>query len=429
MSREAAPNTSTSKRTPNPRMDLVKVVTPLGSTLVTRENHATPIVSFCVYFPGGVLHETRENHGITSLMQRLLIKGTRKRTAREMADELEFMGAYLSPFTGKESLGVSMSAVSRHFYRGVEIFADCIMHPRFDEDEFERERRNLIMEIEKRKDDMLNHCLEMCEEGLFGANPYGANLIGSKESLGKLKRSDIVHWHHAFYAPERMVLSLVGDTKTEEVHKRFAEVFEHFRHYDVVPPPEFQMTPVMEKKMVTEKREKRQVAISLGFLAPALISAEYFPFKVLDYLLSGMGSRLFINLRDIQGLAYVVNSSYSARTQFGSFKAYMQTSADKRERALEGLIHELEEVKRSIPSDEEVERVKNYMLGLHEIAMQKKWSQASKLAFYELVGLGYEFLEEYPEGVRKVTAAQVQKVAEHYLDTSRATCAMITPKD
>ncbi len=414
-------------RAPNPRMDPVKLLTGSGSTLVTRENHSTPIVSFCVYFPGGVLHETRENHGITYLMQRLLIKGTMKRTAREIADELEFMGAYLSPFTGKESLGVSMSAVSRHFYQGVEIFADCILHPRFDEHEFEKERKNLILEVEKRKDDMLSHCLEMCDEGLFGNNPYGVNLIGKKESLEKIKKEDIVKWHQAFCVPDRMIVSLVGDTKTEEVQKRFAEVFSSFNSTDVLPPPEFQMSPAMEKKTITEKREKKQVAISLGFLAPPLISEEYFPFKVLDYLLSGMGSRLFINLRDIQSLAYVVNCSYSARTQFGSFKAYMQTSVDKKERAIEGLINELEDLKREPPSADETERAKNYMLGLHEIAMQKKWSQASKLAFYELVGLGYEFLEEYPARVKEVTPLQVQRMAEKYLDTGCATCAMISP--
>jgi len=412
---------------PNPRMDPVKLVTGGGSTLVTRENHSTPIVSFCAYFPGGVLHETRENHGITYLMQRLLIKGTRKRTAREIADELEFMGAFLSPFTGKESLGVSMSAVSRHFYRGVEIFADCILHPRFDEHEFEKERKNLILEVEKRKDDMLSHCLELCDEGLFGNNPYGLNLIGKKESLEKIRKEDIVQWHRAFYLPGRMVVSLVGDTKTEEVQKRFKGVFSDFRSAAVQPPPEFQMIPVMEKKTITEKREKKQVAISLGFLAPPLISEEYFPFKVLDYLLSGMGSRLFINLRDIQSLAYVVNCSYSARTRFGNFKAYMQTSVDKKERALEALIHELEALKSAPPSADETERARNYMLGRHEIAMQKKWSQASKLAFYELVGLGYEFLEEYPARIREVTPEQVQRVAEKYLDTARATCAMISP--
>ncbi len=406
----------------------VKIDAPSGYGIVTRENHSTPIISFCVYFPGGALHETAENQGITALMQRLLIKGTVSRSAEEVARELEFLGAYLSPFTGKEAFGLSMSAVSKHFYPGVEIFADCILNPRFTEEELEKEKRNILIEIERRKDDTLNYCLERCDGELFGDNPYGFTLIGRKESVSRITRDDILKWHQCFYRPERMILSLVGDVKTRIVQERFLHAFSTFKGNCFAPPPEFSKKLEMEKKSVVEEREKRQVVIVLGFLAPPLVSDEYFPFKVLDYLLSGMGSRLFINLRDREGLAYVVSSSYSPRKNFGSFKSYMQTSPDKQERALKGLLRELDTLKDEGPSLEEVERTKHYMLGLHEIALQKKWAQASKMAFYELMGLGTDFLDKYPDRIKKVTASQVLKVARKFLDTERVTCSMIVPK-
>jgi len=411
-----------------PGNEPVKIVAPSGYEIITRENHSTPIVSFCVYFPGGALHETADNHGITSLMQRLLIKGTSSRSAEEVAKELEFLGAYMSPFTGKEAFGLSMSAVSKHFYPGVEIFADCILNPRFTEEELEKEKRNVLIEIERRKDDTLNYCLEKCDEGLFGCNPFGFNLIGHKESVAGITRDDILKWHSCFYRPDRMVLSLVGDVKTRIVQEQFLNVFSSFSVNGLLPPPEFGRKAEMEKKTTVEERDKRQVVIVLGFHAPPLVSEEYFPFKVLDYLLSGMGSRLFINLRDREGLAYVVSSTYSPRKDFGSFKSYMQTSPDKRERALGGLIRELETLKEEGPTVEEVERTKNYMLGLHQIAQQKKWAQASKIAFYELMGLGTDFLDRYPARIKKVTAPQVLKVARKYLDTERATCSMIVPR-
>lgn len=409
----------------------VKVKIPNGMTIITKENHSTPIVSFCVYFPGGVFYEDKSNMGITYLMQRLLIKGTKNRNARQIADEIEFLGAYLSPFTGKEALGISMSSVSKHFWDGVKIFVDCIMNPLFDERELEKEKRNILIEIDKRKDDVLNYCLEICDEKLFENNPYGNNVIGTKESVSKISREDIVRWHRYFYKPENMVIALVGDIQAKIVENKFLKAFDDFKSYASMPEigKNHFIEPEMEKKLVIEKREKKQVTISLGFIAPSLKSPLYFPFKVLDYLLSGMGSRLFISLRDTQGLAYLVNSSYTSRKYSGNFKTYMQTSIDKKEKALDGLLKELNLLKKDIPPEEEIERVKMYMLGLNEISMQKKWAQASKLAFYELMDLGYDFLDRYPGLIKKVKPIQVLDVARTYLDTEKFTCSMILPKD
>jgi zinc protease len=406
----------------------VKITTPDGTTLVTRENHSTPIVSFCVYFAGGVLHEDTNTHGITHLMQRLLMKGARDRTAEEIAGEIEFLGAYLSPFTRKEALGVSMSAVSKHFLRCLEIFADCILHPRFDEEELEKEKKNIIIEIEKRKDDILNYCLELCEEGLLGNNPHGFNIIGRKESVERITRDDIIQWHRNFYTPESMILSIVGDIKTKVMQEKSLEAFRDFKHHATSPPPPFQKIPVMKRTTVKEEREKKQVAISLGFLAPPLNSKEYFPFKILDYMLSGMGSRLFINLRDREGLAYMISSSYTPRREFGFFKTYMQTSPEKKDKAIDGLLRELEKLKEEEPGKEEIARTKHYMLGLNEISMQKKWAQASKLAYFELMGMGYDFIDRYPVMIKKVPPHEVARVARKYLDTKNFTCSMIVPK-
>ncbi|MDQ7822981.1 MAG: pitrilysin family protein [Candidatus Eremiobacteraeota bacterium] len=408
--------------------DSMKIMTPSGSTVVTQENHSTPIVSFCVYFPGGVIYEDPSNQGITYLMQRLLIKGTRKRTAEEIAGEIEYLGATLHPFTGKEAFGASMQAVSRHFSHALELFAECLMDPRFPEEELEKEKINLILEIENKKDDILSHCMDLCEERLFDNSPYGFDIIGKPGSIKHITRRDVVQWHRRFYAPGRMVFTLVGDVKTRDAIKKIADAFKGFRTYHGSLEKPRIMPPERVMKHVSEERDKRQVALCLGFPAPSLLSHDYFPFKVLDYLLSGMGSRLFITLRDIEGLAYLVSSTYTARRHFGCFKAYMLTSLEKKDRALAGLLRELKALTEEAPSPEEVERVKHYMIGLHEISLQRKSSQASLRAFYELAGLGHDFVERYPRRVRRVKGEQIRQVAQKFLDTERFTCSMIAPK-
>jgi zinc protease len=399
-----------------------------GTRFIIKENHSTPIISLYAEFLGGVRMERAHLSGITNLMQRLLLKGTQNRSAEEIANQLEFLGTTIFPFTGKDIFGMSMSILSRHFSKGLEIFTDCMLNPIFDENEVEKEKCNILLEIEKKKDDNLGYCFEMCEGLLFRRHPYRLPLLGLENTVQRLTRQDLVAWHRRYYNPERMVVSMVGDIKARDAYRLLQNAFGGFRTKRAPLFLPHREPPLVSPRSRLKKREKRQVVISLGFFAPPLLSDEMYVFDVLNHVLAGMGSRLFIELRDKKGLAYVVSSSYDPRLDSGVFRAYIGTSLEQKDGAVEALLEELRKIRDRRVPDEELSRTKRYMLGLNEISLQRNSSQASRYAYYELTGLGYEALHRYAQRIKKVTAKQLQEVARRYIDVDNYALALVIPK-
>ncbi len=400
-----------------------------GLTVIVRENHSTPIAAVSLYCKGGILAEDEDNSGISHLTQRLLLKGTRNRSPEEIAGELEYLGAGLQPFTAKDSMGLSLSVISRHLERGLEIMSDCVQNPLFTDDETEKERKNILLEIAQRKDEPLLYCQELCEGILFSKHPYRLPLKGKVSSIRTLRAGDLSDWHRRFYTPGRMVVSLVGDVRAGEAAEMINRCLEKLPVNDGPPPLKAVEPGMLKKRRVERKRDKRQVTMVLGFQAPPITSPDFFAFDVLNHVLSGMGARLFLELRDRQGLAYAVNSAYDARLEYGVFKAFIGTSLENADRAREAMLRELEKITREEASGEEIERAKRYMLGLNEITLQRNAAQAAQMSYYEFVGLGHEMLEKYPRMIRKVTAGEVLQVARACIDPGRYALAVIGPRD
>lgn len=396
-----------------------------GATLVVKESHATPLVAVCALAPGGVRQETEDNNGITHLVQRTLLKGTRRQTGAELADTLEYLGISLSPFTAKDFVGCSMLTLSRHLEQALALMAEILWQPAFDEDAVQREKRNIVLEIERKQDDILNYSLDLCDGVLFPRHPYRLPLPGTPSSLAGLTSTEVRAWHEQLYRQtDRLIVCVVGDVEAEALAPRLEDLVPR-QTTDVGTP--WSHGTLGEPGRVEVQRPKRQAALTLGFQAPGLRSPDLPAFDVLSHLLSGMGSRLFLELRDRQGLAYVVNAQYDPRLDAGSFRCYMATRPEARQQALAGLRQELGRLRDEPVPPDELARTIQYMTGLHEISLQRNGAQASRYAWYEATELGYERVDRYPEEIARVTAEDVQRCARQYLCDERSALAEIYP--
>jgi zinc protease len=400
---------------------------PHGLTLIVRQNHASPLTAVALYCLGGVRMERPAIQGLTYFVQRLLPKGTTSRSAAEVAEELEYLGASFSPFTAKDVAGASMTILSRNFVRGLELFADCLLRPAFVPEEVEKERRSILAEIRRRHDDNMSYAMELAEGALFRRHPYRFPVTGAESSVGRLTAQEIATWHGRLYSPERTVISVVGDLRTAEMHDRVFEAFAGFRSSGWQPEAPPAEEPPPRPRVRRRRRQKRQVALAVAFQAPAFGTEEYYAFDVLSHVLSGMGGRLFMELRERQGLCYSVSSHLEARLDTGLFVAHVATSPERRRQALEALLGELYRVAHEPVPREEISRAKKYMLGLYEIALQRKAVQASRSAFYEVMGAGHQALEEYPKNIRAVNAERIQQAARRYLLRGRYGCGQVLP--
>ncbi|MBI2267806.1 MAG: insulinase family protein [Armatimonadetes bacterium] len=404
-----------------------KVVLGNGLTLLIRSNHSTPIVAFQAYLRGGVRSELPSRSGLTHFTQRTLIKGTQTLTAQELAEETENLGSFLHSFTGKDTFGLSMTLLSKYVERGAEILADCIRNPRFDPEEVGKERNLIVAQIERNRDEFPHYTMDLCEKVIFARHPYRLSLFGEIETIGNLGRDDLIQWHKRYYVPWNLVIAVVGDIKADRAISVFDKAFGGFAGGPVHDKEPVREAPAKKARELIEERDKKQVSLVLGFRAASLGSPDYFACQVLNAVLSGMGSRLFIELRDKQGLAYSISSLYEARLDYGVFKAYMGTSPEQEVQAKEGLLIELNKVRQKTVGKDELDRARKYMLGLYEISLQRNSSQAARYALYEILGVGYHFLDEYPARVKEVTARQVKTAAEKYLDTDHPCIALVRP--
>ncbi len=398
-----------------------------GITLLVKEEHSKPIISVASYFLGGRQLEKEEKAGISTLHKRLLLKGTKEMDAFSLAEEMEYRGIRISPFSSMDTTGVVMKTISRHFDVGLDLFFKIITEPRFSEEEIEKERKNLLDDIKKEKDSTLEYALNLCRGLVFEGHPYGLPAYGTEESVKNITREDILEYHRLCFCPSRMVISLVGDIKLEYAQKKLEEYFTSFDVCSEIPEIPYIKGPIKNVKRKVESYDKQQVAICVGFHAPHIFDEDFYTFRVLNQVLASMGSRLFLELRDKMGLAYHVSSSYSGFMKGGIFRAYILTGYHQKEKARLALLEEVDRMRTRLVSYDELVRAKRYHLGLFDIKMQKYSYQASQMAYYELVGLGHNFVEEYPERIKRITRQKVKRAAEKYLKPQSYAISLLTP--
>ncbi|HEX7878406.1 MAG TPA: pitrilysin family protein, partial [Candidatus Eisenbacteria bacterium] len=399
---------------------------PNGLTVLTESIPGLPIVAMTMQCRCGSGEETKGNNGITHLMQQLRLKGAGGRDARMLASEIESMGGHIRPFAGRDTSGVSMSVLRSRLDDLLPLFADVARRPDFGPDEIERERAKMLADLAAMRDSSLSFTMQAFNEALFAGHPYGLAPLGNVDSVPTLNRGDLLEWHVTHLAPERMVVAVVGDIADDEALERVE------RWFGDLPPgrplgvvPEVDPTPVSRKVVLT--KDVAQSVIVLGCPGPAHDSPERYALDVLMSVLSGMGNRLFYELRDRQHLCYFTGSFASLLRAGGVVGAYIGTRPENETQAIDGLLSELERIRHEPPTDEEMMRAKNTIAGGYVIDLQRRAARASLLAQDEVSGLGYEEALGYLDRIRTVTAGEVRDVAARWFQLQSTTLTILKP--
>ncbi len=386
---------------------------PAGSHLVVKQDHTYPLIGVTACFLGGQCWESLANDGITRLVQRMRLRGTRTRSADQFAEGLEFLGVPMGTFSTKDFYGLSMSVLSRHLSPALELMAECLEEPAFSADEVQREKTSQLLEQSRREKDRIAFALEAVETLLFDDHPYARSGYGTPESLAVQGPQQLHQWHHRMLAPERFFLSVAGDVNPEnllrEVERRFC-----WLSSSQVPKVSAALSPRFGRLEFQLGRLGAIVVIAL--LGPSWSSPDYGAFELLHAVLGGAGGRLIQRLRHLKGLGYLVNCRLERRLQRSCLKAYLATGVERLEEARTGLLGELRELADQPISRQELYQAKRAMLGMCEVKMQKKAFLAEQLAKFEAAGLGFESFERYAEPVRALQSEDVQRAAQQALE-------------
>ena len=408
---------------------VVEEVLPNGIRVIVRENRAVPVVAVEAGFLAGTRGEPKEKGGVSGLTAGMLTKGTRHRTAREISEAVENMGASLGGYSGRNSFGLQGRFLRRDFEPGFRLFAESLREPTFPAEELEKKRRETLGTLKQQKDQLTQWTFLLFLAAHYGEHPYGRNPAGTEESVRAMTPADLKSYYERWADPRNMVIAVSGDVGAEEALAAVRKAFSDFPKRPGYEP--LGALPVPDPagiRKAEEQREKQQAHFVIGYPGARFTDPDRYSLDVLGSALAGMGGRLFVNLRDRKSLAYSVTSFSSEQVDPGFFAFYMGTSADKLDVAVADTLKEIGDVKKGGITQEELDRAKKWMIGSYEIGLQSNASYAGKMVYNELYGVGYEETFRAPEAIAAVTLSDVNRLAASVLDTEKYTIAILRGK-
>lgn len=384
-------------------------------TVLVREDPGVGVVAASLQVRAGSLFESEATAGLTNFMQRVLVRGTAKRSALAMIEAAEELGGSLDASADVESTEIRGTAIARHWEPLLALVAEAVLEATFPAAEIERERRLVLGQLQTRADNPFPRAFDTALRDMYGSHPYAWPPLGRPESVAQMSRDALVAHYRTVYRPDRMVLAVSGNVPRAPVLAAAERLFRRLPAAPGVPTvPTIELRPRVEPRIV--ERDARQAQVLIGFVAPPVVHPDYAPVRVLAMVLGGgMSSRLFTELRDRRGLAYSVGVLATARTGPALFAPYLGTAPGNADAALAGMLAEVARIRAEVIGEQELARARAYLLGT--LAMDRRTSArlAWHLAFYELIGAGWDWPQRFAHAVESVTIADIARVAQRYL--------------
>jgi zinc protease len=407
-----------------------RVVLPNGMVVLLRRDPSVPVVAMRAVWRGGLRAEDARTVGTSAMLARLLTRGCAGRDAVAVADRIDRLGGALGASAGKNSLAVSAEWLTRTWEPGLDLLADCVLTPTFAADEIERERRLLLEDLAAQGDNPSQVAFRLFLETLYPSHPYRLDVLGTAASIGAQTRAQLVRAYRERYPVSALTLAIVGDIDVDaalaQVTARFAAVPARPATTPTVVAPRFDGRPASERE-VYRYLERAQAHLVVGFPGATVDAPDRFALELLVAILGGQGGRLFAALREQQALVYRVSAHSVEGVDPGFVAVYLSCAPDKLELALAGVRAELDRVVAGGVTAEELARAQQFLIGSHEIALQRRAAVASAMAYHEAYGLGWQGWAGYAATIRAVRVEDVAAAAASYLRWDRAVTATVRP--
>src|SRR4051812_35229184 len=366
-------------------------------------------ISIGVWLTRGSRHETAERGGIAHFVEHMLFKGTTSRSAEDIAQAIDSIGGQLDAFTAKEYASYYIKVLDEHLPLAIDILSDIVRNPAFTADDLEREKKVVVEEIKMVEDTPDDLVHELFTQGFWENHPLGRPILGTRETVESFNSDLLRSYFTNAYTPKNLIVSAVGNIEHSRVR---ALVEEKFGSLTQNSEPLQDDAPRVVPKTLIRNKELEQSHLCIGVDSYPQKHEERYSSYVLNTLLGGsMSSRLFQNVREKRGLAYAVFSGLSAYRDAGSFTVYAGCSNEAVGEVIDLIVEEIRGVKQLPVSDAELQRSKDHLKGSLMLSLENTASRMSHLARQEIYFDRQFGLDETLQGIERVTAADVQRVA------------------
>ncbi|HEY3384109.1 MAG TPA: pitrilysin family protein [Vicinamibacterales bacterium] len=388
---------------------IVREVLGSGLRLLTESMPHVRSISVGVWLTRGSRHEPEERSGIAHFVEHMLFKGTATRSAEDIAQAIDSIGGQLDAFTAKEYAGYYIKVLDEHLPLAMEILSDIVLHPAFDADDIEREKKVILEEIKMVEDTPDDLVHELFTQTFWEGHPLGRPILGTPDTVDALTQETLRDYFRRVYTANNFVVAAVGNLD----HARVGELVER-AFADLTPTGEVaaDIVPRVLPRFAVRNKDLEQSHIVLGTSGYSQSHEDRYVSYVLNTLLGGsMSSRLFQNVREKRGLAYAVFSSLSAYRDAGALTIYAGCATEAVAEVIDVTVEELRGVKNEPIPETELRRAKDHLKGSMMLSLENTASRMSHVARQEIYGDRRFGLDETLEGVERVTVDDVQRVA------------------
>jgi len=399
-----------------------------GLTVLYRRDPSFPLTSATLLFDMGSRSELPKEAGLCSITVDLLMQGTRRRTARQLATVMESVGASMGTQVHEDYSELGFVVPATELDRAFGVMAEILKEPSFPKEEIIKEKAHVLAGLSSRKDAIFNVAYDALNSAMYGRHAYGRLVEGSAKTISQFRKSDFSQWHERAIRPERAILSWTGPmvaSKAKQLTEKYLNSWRHpyGAHHSSYSSP----AKVPHRNTdVTIRSTFEQAYLMVGYPAPRATDPNHIPLKVLNTILGGgMSSRLFAGLREEQGLAYEVSSFYPTRLDVSQWVIYLGLPKEKLKTAADQLDKLLQQLTRSGPTQNEVKQAKAMIRGAFLMDRQSHRRQAWYAAWWQFLGRGLDYGDVFLKAVDAVTPKQLHRLTQEILKQPRITVRVV----
>lgn len=401
-------------------MDVQKKELKNGLVVATEVMPHLRSVSIGVWVKCGSRFENDGTTGISHFIEHLLFKGTRSRSAADIAQAIDSVGGQLNAFTDKEYVGFYARVLDEHLPFAFELLSDIVLNPTFPSSEMKRERNVIFEEINMVEDSPQDLIQDIFLENFWQGHPLGRPISGTKDSVSRITRHDVIRYFRSKYTACNTVISVAGNIRHRKVQalsqRHFSDLAPGISLEHGTPPV------VLPRRVIRRKPNLEQTHICLGTPCPPIISRDRFAIHILSNVLGGgISSRLFQNIRERQGLVYSIYSTLNLYRDAGTLMIYAGTAADKAPVVIAMALKELRKLRQQLISGDELKRSKENIKGSVMLSLESSSSRMTNLAQQQIYYGRFYRPQEILDSVDRVRAVDLRRLANEILDSSYLT--------
>ena len=396
-----------------------------GFRIVTEHMSGLASASIGIWVGAGARHEAAEQNGIAHFLEHMAFKGTKRRNALQIAESIEDVGGYLNAYTSREVTAYYARVLENDVPLALDVIADILLNPVFDQDEIEIERGVILQEIGQALDTPDDVIFDWLQETAYPDHPMGRTILGPTERVSAFSQTDLRKFVGQHYGPEQMILSAAGSVDHDALVKMAEELFGH-----MTPTPKFDLAPA---KFVggdlRQNKSLEQAHFALGFESPGYRADDIYVAQIYASALGGgMSSRLFQEVREKRGLCYTIFAQAGAHADTGMTTIYAGTSGEQLAELAEITIDEMKRAATDM-SPAEVARARAQMKAGLLMGLESSSNRAERLARLIQIWDRIPALEETVSMIDAVTTGDVLDFAEKMAATAPVSLALYGPVD